>query len=180
MFSQTGKEMDRQTYVTSVMKTYIAVLQVQGSREGIRKALGLVWSQEQQVRESVMEAYVRLYLKPQVREGETEEKGKESAKIERREGKERYMWNITPPLFSLTLSRSHSPSLSPPPNPPSLSQADNPRQVTASIVQNLLSLTEGATYGELASLEEMIGLLVKGKFVPAPVVKMLWDKFTRR
>ena len=48
------------------------------------------------------------------------------------------------------------------------------------VVQNLMSLTQGANYGELTSLEEMMGLLVRGKFIPAPVVKMLWDIFTHR
>ena len=41
--------------------------QVQGSREGVKKALGLVWSQEQQIKDSLVETYVRLFLKPQVR-----------------------------------------------------------------------------------------------------------------
>lgn len=40
--------------------------QVGGSREGVRKALLLVWSREQQVREAVVNAYVRLYLNPSV------------------------------------------------------------------------------------------------------------------
>ena len=48
------------------------------------------------------------------------------------------------------------------------------------VVQNLMSLTQGANYGESTSLEEMMGLLVRGKFIPAPVVKMLWDIFTHR
>lgn len=41
--------------------------QVQGSQEGVRKALALVWSREQQVKDAVVTAYVRLYLNQQVR-----------------------------------------------------------------------------------------------------------------
>ena len=41
--------------------------QVHGSREGVRKALALVWSREQQVKDAVVNIYVRLYLNPQVR-----------------------------------------------------------------------------------------------------------------
>ena len=81
-------------------------------------------------------------------------------------------------LFSLSLSLSLSLPL-PPPSLPPPSQLENPRQTTPVIVQNLISLTQNATHGELASLEELIGLLVKGKYISAPVVKMLWDIFTR-
>lgn len=41
--------------------------QVRGSQEGVRKALALVWSREQQVKDAVVTAYVRLYLNQQVR-----------------------------------------------------------------------------------------------------------------
>ena len=41
--------------------------QVCGSREGVRKALALVWSREQQVKDAVVNMYVRLYFNPQVR-----------------------------------------------------------------------------------------------------------------
>ena len=41
--------------------------QVRGSQEGVCKALALVWSREQQVKDAVVTAYVRLYLNQQVR-----------------------------------------------------------------------------------------------------------------
>ena len=44
-------------------------LQVRGSADGVKKALGLVWSQEQQIKDSVVETYLRLFLRPQVRVG---------------------------------------------------------------------------------------------------------------
>ena len=49
---------------------------VLGSGEGVRRGLVLVWSKEQQVREAVVAAYVRLYLNPEVR-GEGSECGSE-------------------------------------------------------------------------------------------------------
>ncbi|CAI8031317.1 Condensin complex subunit 1 [Geodia barretti] len=96
--------------------------QVQGSREGVKKALGLVWSQEQQMKDSLVETYVRLFLKP---------------------------------------------------------QSENPKQAVPIIVHNLMSLTNEATYAELSSLEQMMVLLMKGKNISAPVVKLLWDIFTK-
>ena len=41
--------------------------EVRGSQEGVRKALALVWSREQQVKDAVVTAYVRLYLNREVR-----------------------------------------------------------------------------------------------------------------
>ena len=45
-------------------------------------------------------------------------------------------------------------------------QADTPQQATPLIVQRLISLTSGATLGELTSLGEMISQLMKGKHIP--------------
>ena len=39
---------------------------VQGSREGVRKALPLVWSKEQQIKDNVVQVYLRLYLHTEV------------------------------------------------------------------------------------------------------------------
>ena len=49
---------------------------------------------------------------------------------------------------------------------------------TASIVRSLIQLTQGASCGDLASLEAMMVLLVKGGHIPPAVVRMLWDTFT--
>ena len=37
-----------------------------------------------------------------------------------------------------------------------------------------------ATHAQLSSLEQMMVLLMKGKNISAPVVKLLWDIFTKR
>jgi len=49
---------------------------------------------------------------------------------------------------------------------------------TASIVRSLIQLTQGASCGDLASLEAMMMLLVKGGHIPPAMVRMLWDTFT--
>lgn len=51
---------------------------------------------------------------------------------------------------------------------------------TVAIVRNLLLLAEGASYGDLTSLEEMISLLMKADHIPSAVIRMLWDTFTLR
>lgn len=50
----------------------------------------------------------------------------------------------------------------------------------AAIVRNLLALVDGASCGELASLEEMIVMLVESKHIPKSVVVMLWNTFGGR
>ena len=40
---------------------------VHGSREGVRKALVLVWSKEQQIKDAIVQAYIRLYLHTEVK-----------------------------------------------------------------------------------------------------------------
>lgn len=92
------------------------------SRESIRKALVLVWSSEQTVRELVMKVYIRLYLSP---------------------------LQDSPPQSRYSL-----------------------------IVRNLLSLVKDASLGEMASLEEMIMLLMKNDDLPKQVLGILWDMFT--
>ncbi len=46
------------------------------------------------------------------------------------------------------------------------------------IVRNLISLTEGASCGDLTSLEEMVSLLVTGKHLTPAIIRTLWDTFT--
>ena len=48
---------------------------------------------------------------------------------------------------------------------------------TAFIVRNLIQLTQGASCGDLASLEAMMALLVTRGHIPPAVVRMLWDTF---
>ena len=50
----------------------------------------------------------------------------------------------------------------------------------AAIVRNLLALVDGASCGELASLEEMVVLLADNGHIPKSVVVMLWDTFSGR
>lgn len=95
-----------------------------GAHEGIRKALVLVWSSEQSVRDVVMNIYIRQYL-----------------------------------CSSQEISTQAHYSV---------------------IVGNLLSLIDGATLGELASLEEMIVLLMKRGHLPKQVLGILWDVFAGR
>ena len=45
------------------------------------------------------------------------------------------------------------------------------------IVQNLLSLVDGASIGELAALEEMLLSLMKGSRLPKSVIGIFWDIF---
>ena len=70
------------------------------------------------------------------------------------------------------------------PSLPSLSSPhqtdDNQKHVTPLIVKNLISLTHGTTHTHLTSLSHMMALLIKGDHIPAPVVKLLWDIFTKR
>ena len=49
---------------------------------------------------------------------------------------------------------------------------------TAFIVRNLIQLTQGASCGDLTSLEAMMALLVTRGHIPPAVVRMLWDTFT--
>ena len=48
------------------------------------------------------------------------------------------------------------------------------------IVHNLLALVDGASCGELASLEEMVVMLMDSGHIPKSVVIMLWDTFSGR
>ena len=59
---------------------------------------------------------------------------------------------------------------------PLLPQASSP----AATAHNLISLLDGASLGELTSLEEMIAHLMKGGHIPSAVVRVLWDMFTGR
>lgn len=58
--------------------------------------------------------------------------------------------------------------------------APNARAKTAVIVKNLIALTQGASIGDLTSLEELMSELMKGKLIPAAVIKLLWEKFTMK
>lgn len=40
-----------------------------GSREGLRRALVLVWSPDAQVREAIVSTYLNLYMSPKVEKG---------------------------------------------------------------------------------------------------------------
>lgn len=63
--------------------------------------------------------------------------------------------------------------------PPSLPQASSPHRSVgpAAIARNLISLLDGASLGELTSLEEMIVLLMKGGHLTPAVVHVLWEIF---
>ncbi len=45
------------------------------------------------------------------------------------------------------------------------------------VVCNLIALMEGATCGDLTSLEEMVSLLVASKHLKPSIIKTLWDMF---
>lgn len=59
-------------------------------------------------------------------------------------------------------------------------EAPNARAKTALIVKNLIALTQGASIGDLTSLEELMSELMKGKLIPTAVIKLLWEKFTMK
>ncbi|RMX45777.1 hypothetical protein pdam_00004164 [Pocillopora damicornis] len=59
-------------------------------------------------------------------------------------------------------------------------EAPNARTKTALIVKNLITLTQGASMGDLTSLEELMSELMKGKLIPVAVIKLLWEKFTMK
>ena len=80
--------------------------------------------------------------------------------------------------MNVSLPPSHLLSL---PSLPSPHQTDdNQKHMTPLIVKNLVSLTHGTTHTHLTSLSHMMALLIKGDHIPAPVVKLLWDIFTKR
>lgn len=58
--------------------------------------------------------------------------------------------------------------------------APNARTKTSLIVKNLITLTQGASMGDLTSLEELMSELMKGKLIPVAVIKLLWEKFTMK
>ena len=91
---------------------------LEGAREGVRKALVLVWSAEQTVRDALVATYIRLFL-----------------------------------------------------------SSEDPSSSHTSIARNLLLLVNGATVGELASLEEMIVLLIKNEHLSDSVIQILWGVF---
>ncbi|KAK3753481.1 hypothetical protein QZH41_009881 [Actinostola sp. cb2023] len=90
---------------------------------GVRRMLVLIWSRDNAVKESVVEAYKGLYLDP---------------------------------------------------------PAPNQRAKTGIIVKNLITLTYGASIGDLTSLEELMGELMKAKLIPGSLIKLLWEKFTMK
>ncbi|XP_015767731.1 PREDICTED: condensin complex subunit 1-like [Acropora digitifera] len=59
-------------------------------------------------------------------------------------------------------------------------EAPNARAKAALIVKNLITLTQGASIGDLTSLEELMSELMKGRLIPSAVIKLLWEKFTMK
>ena len=49
------------------------------------------------------------------------------------------------------------------------------RNNEVSVVRNLTALVSGATIGDLAGLEELIGMLVKDKSIDKPCFQVLWQ-----
>ena len=47
------------------------------------------------------------------------------------------------------------------------------------MVKNLTALISGATIGDLAGLEELIGILVKGKDIDKNCYQVMWQVFTK-
>ncbi len=45
------------------------------------------------------------------------------------------------------------------------------------VANNLVALVRGSSRGQLASLEKLLGMLVEGDYITAPVIKVLWDTF---
>ena len=45
---------------------------------------------------------------------------------------------------------------------------------------NLIALVKRSNRGQLASLEKLMGMFVKGDLITAPVIKCLWDSFQQR
>ncbi|XP_032230454.1 condensin complex subunit 1 [Nematostella vectensis] len=58
--------------------------------------------------------------------------------------------------------------------------AQNARAKMSLIAKNLTSLTQGASVGDLTSLEELMVELMKAKLIPAAVVKLLWERFAMK
>jgi len=59
-------------------------------------------------------------------------------------------------------------------------EAPNARAKAALIVKNLITLTQGASIGDLTSLEQLMSELMKGRLIPSSVIKLLWEKFTMK
>ncbi len=45
------------------------------------------------------------------------------------------------------------------------------------VANNLVAMVRGSSRGQLASLERLLGMLVEGHYITAPVIKCLWDIF---
>lgn len=54
----------------------------------------------------------------------------------------------------------------------------NPKERAQMIVRNFIALVSGATIGELTSLEELVGMLVKSKDIGVDCFNLLWQYFT--
>ena len=48
------------------------------------------------------------------------------------------------------------------------------------VANNLMALVKSSSRGQLASLEKLLGMLVEGDYITAPVIKCLWDSFQQR
>ncbi len=45
------------------------------------------------------------------------------------------------------------------------------------VANNLVAMVRSSSRGQLASLERLLGMLVEGDYITAPVIKCLWDIF---
>ena len=55
----------------------------------------------------------------------------------------------------------------------------NAKSGAVQMVQNLTALISGATIGDLAGLEELIGILVKGQDIDKNCYQVMWQVFTK-
>ena len=55
----------------------------------------------------------------------------------------------------------------------------NPKTGAVQMVKNLTALISGATIGDLAGLEELIGILVKGNDIDKNCYQVMWQFFTK-
>lgn len=103
-----------------------AEFQVAGCIEGVRKMLALMWGKDNDIKQTAMDAYRRLYLSPD------------------------------PAVYT------------------------TPKACSAYMAKNLIELTQGATQGDLASMEEMVCAMMGVETIPPHVLKLLWDIFAQR
>ena len=128
---------------------------LQSAIVGVRRMLVLIWSRDSAVRDAVVEAYKGLYLDPEAPNARYMYAEHCSVIKEIREMKRVKLWALCGIFIVIFFSYTF-------PLKPTMfySYVTRFRSKTALIVKNLIALTQGASIGDLTSLEELVGFCV--------------------